>query len=50
MAGKDFYKGSGLGLAIAEEYAQANGGILEAVTSGKGGHFKLVLPGDSKGA
>lgn len=35
------YKGSGLGLAIAEEYAKANNGTIEAVSSSAGGHFRL---------
>ncbi|MES2623898.1 MAG: HAMP domain-containing sensor histidine kinase [Pseudomonadota bacterium] len=47
---KDFYKGSGLGLAIAEEYAKANGGALVALTSGKGGHFRLTLLDNPKEA
>ncbi len=45
---KHFYKGTGLGLAIAEEYAKANGGTIEALASGKGGHFRLLLPLDAK--
>jgi two-component system, NtrC family, sensor histidine kinase GlrK len=41
---KEHYKGTGLGLAIAEEYAQANGGTIEAFASEHGGHFRLLLP------
>lgn len=47
-AGKDFYKGTGLGLAIAEEYARANGGTIEALAAGSGGHFRLRLPLEAK--
>lgn len=47
-AGKEHYKGSGLGLAIVEEYAKANGGTIEALVSDRGGHFRLVLPQESK--
>lgn len=46
---RDCYKGSGLGLAIAREYARANGGRIEAVSSSAGGHFRLLLPLNRQG-
>lgn len=46
---RDCYKGSGLGLAIASEYARANGGCIEAISSASGGHFRLLLPLNRQG-
>jgi two-component system sensor histidine kinase GlrK len=46
---KDYYKGSGLGLAIASEYARANGGRIEAISSASGGHFRVLLPPGRQG-
>ena len=37
-------EGTGLGLAIAREFAEAHGGRISLVSSGKGGHFRVALP------
>ncbi len=38
-------EGSGLGLAIAQEYAGANGAVIEVMdTAGKGAHFRVRFP------
>ena len=36
--------GTGLGLAIVRECTEAHGGRVTAITAGRGGHFRVVLP------
>lgn len=36
--------GTGLGLAIVREFTEAHGGRVAAVTAGRGGHFRVMLP------
>jgi two-component system, NtrC family, sensor histidine kinase GlrK len=36
--------GTGLGLAIVREFTEAHGGRVSALASGRGGHFRVLLP------
>jgi two-component system sensor histidine kinase GlrK len=38
-------EGTGLGLAIAREFVEAHGGRISVQAGGKGGHFRVTLPG-----
>jgi two-component system sensor histidine kinase GlrK len=46
-AGQGSVRGTGLGLSIAREYAQAHGGTITVVNTGKtGARFQVELPLD----
>jgi two-component system, NtrC family, sensor histidine kinase GlrK len=37
-------EGTGLGLAIAREFTEAHGGLIQIISGGDGGHFRVTLP------